>query len=35
VLLGEKVGGLALAGTAITLAGVSVGTYLASAAPSD
>ena len=30
VLLGEKVGGLALAGTAITLAGVSVGTYLAS-----
>jgi drug/metabolite transporter (DMT)-like permease len=35
LLLSEKVGSLALAGTAITLAGVSVGTYLASAAPSD
>jgi drug/metabolite transporter (DMT)-like permease len=35
LFLGEKLAGLALAGAALTLVGVSVGTYLASVAPSD
>ena len=35
LFLGEQLGGLALAGAALTLVGVSIGTYLASVAPSD
>ncbi len=35
VLLNERVGGLAVGGAIVTLVGVSVGTYLASVAPTD
>jgi drug/metabolite transporter (DMT)-like permease len=35
LFFGERLGGLAVAGATLTLVGVSVGTYLAAAAPSD